>query len=259
MNENLLHEIWHKRSLITLFAFNEVKLRYRNSFLGFLWTFLEPLLMLSVLYFVFTNIFKSQIENYPIFLLLGLIIWYMFSRSTTMGLSSLLDKGSILQKVYFRREIVVISSVLAAFIIMGFEFLAFGVFVAVFHFTPPATALLLPVLLIDLFVLSLGISLLLSVLNVYFRDIKFIWQFLLQAGFFLSPIIYNLNTFSPTMISILKINPLVSLFDIAHDLVMYGSLPNTNATIYLLVSTAVIFLVGYSVFRFKSKGIVQEL
>ena len=259
MGNNLLSEIWQRRSLIILFAFNEVKLRYRNSFLGFLWTFLEPLLMLSVLYFVFTNLFKSQIENYPIFLLLGLIIWYMFSRSTTMGLSSLLDKAGIIQKVYFRREIIVISSVLAAFIMMVFEFLAFAVFVVAFHFIPPPTIMLLPLLLADLFILSLGISLLLSVLNVYFRDIKFIWQVLIQVGFFISPIIYNLNNFPPAMTSLLRLNPLVSIFDAAHNLVLYNSLPTINSVAYLITLTAVIFVIGYTVFRFKDKNIIQEL
>ena len=128
---NLLTEIWQRRSLVILFALNDVKLRYRNSVLGFLWTFLEPLLMLSVLYFVFTNIIKSDIENYPLYLLLGLIVWYMFSRATTMGLSSLLDRSSIIQKVYFRREIVVVSSCLTALIMMTFEFAAFMVFAVV--------------------------------------------------------------------------------------------------------------------------------
>src|SRR5690242_15276041 len=95
----LLDEIWERRSLIALLAFNDVRIRYRNSALGFLWSFLEPLLMLGVLYFVFTNIFKNSMENYPLYLLLSLIIWYMFSRATAMGQTSLLDKSSIIQKV----------------------------------------------------------------------------------------------------------------------------------------------------------------
>lgn len=75
---NLLSDLWEKRSLIMLLAVNDIKLRYRNSVLGFLWTFLEPLLILSILYLVFTNIIKSQVENYPLFLLLNLILWYFF-------------------------------------------------------------------------------------------------------------------------------------------------------------------------------------
>jgi len=99
MGRTIFSVIWEKRSLIFLLSFTDVKLRYRNSFLGFFWSFLEPLLMLAVLYFVFSNIFKSNIENYPLFLLLGLIIWYMFSRATTMGMTSLTDKSNIIKQI----------------------------------------------------------------------------------------------------------------------------------------------------------------
>jgi len=195
MSYNLIEEIIHRRSLILLLAFNDVKLRYRSSVLGFVWSFLEPLLMLTVLYFVFTNILKSDIENFPLYLLLGLIIWYMFSRATSMGLTSLVNRANIIKNIYFRREIIVVSSCLTAFIMMGFEFAAFAVFIVAFQFVPPITIVFLPLVLIVLFFLSLGLSFLLSVLNVYFRDIQFIWQVLIQAGFFLSPIFYSLDIF----------------------------------------------------------------
>lgn len=242
-----------------LLAIDDIKTRYRNSVLGFLWTFLEPLLMLSVLYFVFSNIFKSNIQDYPLYLLLGLIIWYMFSRSSTMGLSSLINKGSIIQQIYFRREIVVISACLTAFIMMVFEFAAFGVFVAIFHLKPSPTIVLFPLVLIDVFFLSLGISFFLSVLNVRFRDISFIWQVILQAGFFISPIIYKLDMFPENISAILKFNPLVPIFDAAHDLVLYNTLPSLISVAYMIISTTIIFLVGYLVFRIKNKKIAEEL
>jgi len=259
MEGNFFSEAWKRRSLIILLAFNDVKLRYKNSALGFLWSFLEPLLMLAVLYFVFSTILKSDIQDYPLYLLIGLIIWYMFSRSSTLGLSSLLDKAGIIQKIYFRRELIVISSCLTAFIMMGFEFAAFVVFVFAFQFIPPITILLLPLLLIDLFILSLGVALLLAVLTVYFRDIKFIWQVLLQAGFFLTPIFYRLDMFPEDIAKILQINPIVPILDTAHDLVLYNSLPSINTTLYIIISTCVIFAIGYIVFRIKDKKIIEEL
>jgi len=236
-----------------------VKLRYRNSALGFLWSFLEPLLMLTVLYFVFTNIIKTNIEHYPLYLLVGLIIWYMFSRSTTMGLSSLIDRSNIITKVYFRREIVVISSCLTAFIMMMFEFGAFAFFIIVFQFIPPITILLLPLLLVDLFILSLGISLLLSVVTVTFRDIRFIWQVALQAGFFLTPIIYSLELFPENIRYILQFNPMVPIIDTAHNIALYGILPSFNTTAYILGTTIIIFVIGYLVFRLRNKKIIEEL
>lgn len=258
MSDNFFAEIWRRRSLVMLFALNEVKLRYRNSVLGFLWTFLEPLLMLSVLYFVFTNIFKNTIEDYPLYLLLGLIMWYMFSRATSGGLTSLLDKAMIIQKVYFRREIVVISSCLSAFIMMCFEFGAFAVFIVAFQFKPPITIFLLPFVLADLFILTLGISLILSVLNVYFRDIKFIWQVAIQTGFFLTPIFYKLDIFPENIRWLLNLNPMVTILNTSRDVVLYGALPHLNSTIYLVGITALILIVGFAIFRIKQKHIVEE-
>lgn len=259
MSDNLLKQVWERRSLIILFALNDVKLRYRKSVLGFLWSFLEPLLMLSVLYFVFTTVLKNNIENYPIYLLLGLIVWYMFQRATSMGQQSLLDRAGILQKVYFRREIIVISSCLTAFIMMSLEFAALSVFMGVFHFIPTATIVLLPLLLIDLFILCVGISLFLSVLTVFFRDIRFIWQILLQAGFFITPIIYKLNMFPDTVRNVLQLNPLVPILDTAHGLVLNNTLPTFIETSYILISTAIIFFIGYITFKIKSKRLVEEL
>ena len=259
MPDSFISEIWRSRSLMVLFALNEIKLRYRNSVLGFLWAFLEPLLMLSVLYFVFTNIFKNSIQDYPLYLLFGLIIWYMFSRSTLGGLSSLLDKASIIQKIYFRREIAVISSCLSAFIMMCFELVAFSVFLIAFKFIPPMTIVFLPLILTDLFVLSLGISLLLSVLNVYFRDIKFVWQVMLQAGFFLSPVFYKIELFPENIRWILNLNPMASILDMSRDLVLYDSLPNETSALYLIVITCIIFLMGWSIFRSRQRTIVEEI
>jgi len=259
MRENIIREIWERRSLIFLLSVTDVKLRYRNSVLGFFWTFLEPLLMLAVLYFIFTTIIRSELENYPLYLLLGLIIWYMFSRATSSGMTSLTDRAHIIQKVYFRREIVVISSSLTSFIMMLFEFAAFAFFIIVLQFVPTVTILILPPLLVILFLLTLGISFYLSILNVYFKDIKFIWQVLLQAGFFLTPIIYSLDMFPENIQFVLRLNPLVPLLDIAHDVVLYNSLPNQSSLIYLLSSTAVIFISGYIIFNFKNKKIVEEL
>ena len=135
----------------------------------------------------------------------------------------------------------------------------FGVFVAVFQFVPPLTGLLLPLLLLDLFVLVLGVSLLLSVLNVYFRDMQFIWGVVLQAGFFLSPILYDLNMFPDNVKEILQINPLATILNVARDLVLYDKLPTIHATLYIIGSTAAIFAIGCIVFKIKDKKLVERL
>jgi len=142
---------------------------------------------------------------------------------------------------------------------MAFEFAAFAVFVIALQFVPPTTILFLPLLLIDLFIVSLGFSLILSVLNVYFKDIRFIWQVIIQAGFFLSPIIYQLDMFPENIRTILEINPLVPILDTAHDVVLYNVAPTIETSLYLLGSALTILLIGYGVFRLKDKTIVDNL
>jgi len=254
-----LKELWNARHLIAALSINDVKLRYKNSFLGFIWTFLEPLLMLMVLFFVFSNIIKSDIDNYPLYLLLGLIMWYMFSRATNMGLVSLSDRAHIIQKIYIKKEVFVISSCITAFIMMIFEFVVFGVFLAVFQFIPPATIVLLPVILFEIFVLSLGVSFLLSILNVYFKDIRFIWQVVMQAGFFVTPIIYTLDMFPENIRVILELNPMAHIISMSHNLILYGTPVDINSAYYLLATTTAIFVVGYVVFRKKEAKIVEDL
>ena len=255
---NLISELWENRNIIFLLSITDIKLKYKNSVLGFIWSFLEPLLMLGILYFVFSNIFKNNIENYPIYLLLGLIIWYMFSRGTTMGSSSLIDKSGILKTIYFRREIVVISSSITSLIMFCLEFLAFGMFLIIFQFVPPITILLLPLLIVDLFILTLGVSLILSILYVHLRDIKFIWQVVVQAGFFVSPIFYELEMLPESIRSIMLLNPMVPILITAQNLVLYNTLPTTNTLIFLLVFPIFILIIGAKLFSMKSKGIVEK-
>jgi lipopolysaccharide transport system permease protein len=256
---NSFKELWNNRSLILNLSVNDVKLRYKNSILGFLWTFLEPLLMLMVLFFVFTNVIKSDIDNYPLYLLLGLIMWYMFSRATNMGLVSLTDRAHIIQKIYIQKEVLVISSCITAFIMMIFEFAVFGFFLVLFQFVPPMTIVLLPVILLEIFILSLGVSFLLSILNVYFKDIRFIWQVVLQAGFFITPIIYTLDMFPENIRVILELNPMAHIISMSHNLILYGTPVDVNSVYYLLVVTFAIFVVGYVVFRKKESNIAEDL
>lgn len=258
MNKNY-QELWKKRSLIYNFAVMDLKLRYRNSILGFFWTFLEPLLMLGVLYFVFTNIFKYEIEYYPLYILLGLILWYTFSRGTGTGLDSLITKSVILTQINIPREVPVISTALTSFFMLCFELTILGIFMVVFQFVPPATIIFLPLILLLLFMLVLGITFALSVLNVRYRDIKFVWSVALQAGFFLTPIFYKLDILPEILQRILYFLPMVQIIDIAHGLVLYDKLPTIEATAIAIITTTLTFVIGYTVFQKLQVRMMEEL
>jgi len=162
----------------------------------------------------------------------------------------------LLTKVYFPREIIPISTNIAIFIMMLFDLCAFAVFVVLFNFVPPWTIIYFPILLILLFVLTLGLSFMLSVVNVYFRDVEHIWSIVLQAGFFLAPIFLSIEIYPPAVRHILAFNPLTLMFEMAHNIVLYGNLPSIGAFGYLTVTSVAILGLGYMIFKkLESKAI----
>ena len=253
------NQLWAKKSLICDFAIADLKVRYRNSVLGFVWTFLEPLLLLAVLYVVFTNIFRSQIEYFPLYLLLGLITWNMFVRGTQLGLNSTLSRSGILSQIYIPKEIPPISSSLTSLIMLAFEMIVFGVFMAIFGFVPSWTIIILPAILILEFILITGIALPLSLLNIKFRDTQFVWGIILQAGFFVTPIFYKIDILPQQIRGIIIYNPMVQILNMAHDAVLYGTLPSKENIAIVVGMTSIVFIVGYVIFRKLSPRIIEEL
>ena len=256
---NLASEIWNRRSLILLLALNDLKLRYRNSVLGFFWTFLEPLLLLSVLYFVFSNIFRGSIEHYPLFILMGLILWNTFSRGTSMAMESIILKANLVSQTYLPREVPVISAVLTSFMMTIFEFAVFFLFMGIFRIIPTVTIIVLPLGLLILFILTLGISFGLASLNVYYRDLKSIWQVILQAGFFLTPIFYSMDLVPQNIKTIISSSPFAYLLDLTRSATIYNEWPSGNGIAYLLILVSVISIISYIIFKKLDKRIIEEL
>ena len=254
-----LGQIWKSRSLIRTFAINDLVIRYKGSMLGALWSFLEPMLMLGILYLIFSNVFKSNIEHYPLYLLLGIIMWNYFARSTSTGLGIILARTGIVNQTYFPRAILPISSCITMFIMLGVEFVVFFGFIAGFQFLPPLTILILPILVVLLFCLTLGISFILSVMYIRFRDVQNIWAIVTYAGFFLTPVIYDMSIFPDNIAQILLLNPMAQFLEIAHNAALYGGLPSVFAITYTAVFSVGILIVGYIIFKRYEFKVVEEL
>lgn len=243
-----------------MFAISDLRRRYKNSALGFLWTVLEPLLMLSVLVVVFTTLYKNNpIPHYVLYLLLNLILWQTFARGTNAGVNSILARGKVISKIYFPREVLPISSSLTYFFMLMFEFIVFVAFLIAFHFIPPATISFLPVPVILEFMLILGISLALSALNVYYRDIQYIWGVISYAGFFLTPIFYTLDRFPPHLRSLILLNPMAQIVEMAHNASLYGMLPSMADLSYSIAFCTAAMIIGYCVFRLLERGLAEEV
>lgn len=259
MNLGIFNDLWIRRQLVWHLAQVDLKIRYKNSYLGFAWAIIEPLLMLAVLYLVFTTLFKFEIENYALYLLIGIITWNMFSRGTSLNCVSILNKANVITKFYFPREVLIVSTTITALLMMMFEFIVLGFFFGGTQFIPPISGFLMIPLMGLLFIFTLAISLPLSVLNVHYRDVGVIWSIILQAGFFLSPIIYKLEHLPEFAQQILWFNPMTQIIDTAHNLLLYEIYPEPSSIAYMLATTFGMSIIGIAIFRKYNPGIVEVL
>ena len=241
---SIREEMWKARGILFNFAVSDLKIRYRNSVLGVLWSFVEPLLLLTVLFVVFSTMFKFEIPNFPIYLLLGIICYRFFQNGTSLALSSLTNRSATITQIYFPRSIPGLSAGITSAIMLVCELAVFGIFMVSFQFIPPITILLLPLVLALELLLVFGIALPLSVLNVKFKDTEFMWGVVMSAGFFLTPIFYQFDMLPETIRNVLQFSPMVQIVTMAHHVVLYGTLPSVNTILYAVGSISVITFVG---------------
>ena len=256
---SIREEMWKTKGIIFNFAKSDLKIRYRNSVLGIFWSLIEPLLMLGVLFVVFSTMFKFEIPNFPIYLLVGIVCYNFFKNGTVFALNSLSNRSTLMTQIYFPRSIPAISSGITAAIMLILELVVLAIFIVIFQFVPPITILFLPLVLALLFLLVLGIALPLSVLNVKYKDTEFIWMVIVHAGFFLTPIFYQFDMMPVQVQNVLQFSPMVQIVTMAHHVVLYGTLPSVNTILYAVGSISVITTVGYLIFRKYQAKIVEEI
>ena len=231
----------------------------RIPVLGYFWSLLEPLLMLTVLYVVFTNLMKVQVQYYQLFLLLGIIMWNFFVKATNFGLNAIVGKPSLVQKVYFPRDILVLPGCTTAMLQSLFESLVFILFMVFFWIPLSWNILYLPLILIVYFILALGAALALAALNVYYRDVQFIWTVILQAGFFVTPILYQLSIFPPQLQEILRLNPIAQMIITARDSVLYSTPPSLVSLGYAVIASLILLAMGYVIFFKMEPRFAEEM
>ena len=252
-------EMWKAKGILFNFAISDLKIRYRNSVLGIFWSLIEPLLMLGVLFVVFSTMFKFEIPNFPIYLLVGIVCYNFFKNGTVFALNSLSNRSTLMTQIYFPRSVPAISSGITAAIMLILELVVLAIFIVIFQFVPPITILFLPLILALLFLLVLGIALPLSVLNVKYRDTEYIWMVIVHAGFFLTPIFYQFDMMPVQVQNVLQFSPMVQIVTMAHHVVLYGTLPSATSILYAVGSISVITTVGYLIFRKYQAKIVEDV
>lgn len=254
--------LWEYRGLIKKLAITDLKVRYKNSVLGILWSLLQPLLTFIVLLIVFTGLMVNKsIDNYPLFLLLGIIGWGFFDKATSFSLGSIVGKPQLVKKIYFPREVLVISACLTALIMSCMEFIVFGIFVLGFdllhyflgygsaYIFPTWLIIAFPVILLIEFTLALGVSLAISSLNVIWRDIQWIWPVVIQAGFFLTPVMYSMDTLKGIPQSwVLNLNPIAAILDSLRYVLIGRNAPIFNDLVYASVFGLIMIALGWIIF-----------
>lgn len=219
---------------------------------------LNPLLMMLVLYFVFSGIFHSQ-ENFVLYLLTGILAWRFFANGTTAAMFSIVGKPSLVTKIFIPREILTLSVALSCFISSILEFLVLIPLLIILGAGISATILLVPLLHLMYFLLVYGISLILASLYVYYRDLNQIWDIVLQVGFFLSPIVYPLSYIPAKYEFYYLLNPITRLITMYRDVLLDGTIPKISDFGIVIASGLILFVIGTLLFKKQSRRFAEEL
>lgn len=249
-----------KPVLNKLFALARVewRLRQQSTFLGFLWTLLNPALMFAVLYGLFVKWLGRAQGDYAVFLLIGIVEWNFFATATSYALSTLLRRGSLLKSYPLPLEVPVLASVLSIYFSHLLELAALAAILGFFQV--PVAASWLWLLLIDAAYLMLiaGTGLLLAGLYVFFSDLERIWSILLTAGFFLTPIFYPLSVLAPDKQALLSLSPLTAVIEGARA-AFSGSAPQAGALACICLWAAAALAAGTALLRLKRRAIRDAL
>ena len=258
----LIENLYQYRELLKSNIKKEIRGKYKGSVLGVLWSFLNPLLMVMVYFLVFPFLFRNTVDNYLIYLVIGVIPWNFFTTTMNQGIMAIRVNEGIIKKVYFPREILPISvatSGLVNFFISSIIMLLFCIFGGVgisWHL------ILFPVFALIQYFITMGLILGLSAINVYIKDTEYIVQFFINMLFYGTPILYDLSTFKdfPSIsMKIINLNPFKHLMVIYRDIFMYHNVPNLGATVYIVIFAAICFFGGLAIFKKIEKGFAEEV
>jgi ABC-2 type transport system permease protein len=204
----------------------DFKLRYQGSVLGYVWSLLRPLFMFGTLYIIFGVFLKAKgnIPHYPVYLLLGIVLWNYFSEATTGSVQAIVGKGDLLRKINFPKYVIILAGSLSAFINLLLNFVVIAIVMVITHVSISWHAILLVPIIAELFVFSIALAFFLSALYVKFRDISYIWEVIMQAAFYATPILYAMSYVPAHVAKYMLLNPMAQMIqDARHALVTPAS------------------------------------
>lgn len=262
-----LSNVFNKRNRVLLreLVVTDFKLRYQGSALGYAWSLLKPLFLFAIMYVVFGNFLRvgDSVEYFSVYLLMGIVFWTFFTEATNQGLASIVRQADLIRKINFPKYIIVISGSLSALINLVINLVIIFVFIIVAGVPLHLSALLFPLYIIELYILALALAFILSTVYVKYRDISHIWEILLQAAFYATPILYPLTLVikeaGEPIAQLLLLNPVAQIIqDARYALITTQTITmdtlTDNILLILAPFTAVVILVIFSVYYFKKNS-----
>ena len=244
------------RWLLEQLISRDLKNKYRKSVLGYLWSVLNPLLMMAILTVVFSTLFRFDVPNYAVYILSGQLIYNFFSESTSMAMGSILNGASLIKKVYLPKYVFPLSRVLSSFTTMLFSLLALFVVMYWTNVKFTFVLLLLPLPLIYILLFSIGVGLIMSVAVVYFRDMEHLYSVFLSAYMYLTPIIYPLKIAPKELQVMMRFNPMYHYIEMFRDITMYNKIPSIEMHAICLAFSLITLLLGIVIFRKYQKNFI---
>jgi len=250
----------HYRETIWMLARTDLKMRYQGSWLGAIWVFLKPFCLFLVLNFVFSHLFFHDNPTYTIRLLVGLILWFFFAESTTVGMNSLMSKAEILKKIYIPKWIIIISATVHSALAFMFNLVILFLFLFAYHIFPSIPHLLLFVVYILLiYGISLTFSFFAAPLLVRVRDLNQIWEVLLQVLFYASPIIYPISAVPAYVQSILYLNPMTLLIEHSKVVLIDNGVARFDHLLIFIAIFIPCFFCSIWYMRKASKNLIESM
>lgn len=255
-----IRELYDYRQMIFSLVKKDLRGRYKGSVLGFMWTFVNPLLQLCVYTIVFSMILKSDIDKYYLHLFVALIPWIFFQSALTTGASSVIAQKDLVKKIYFPREVLPIAYVTSSFVNMLFCFIVIFVVVAFsgvgFNFK---ALLCLPVIMIVEYILALGIAMLTSAVTVYFRDLEHILGIVSMAWMYMTPVMYTIDFVPEKYRSLFMLNPMTPVIQSYREILYYARVPQLSNLLLAFVLGITVMIIGCFTFSKLKRRFAEEL
>lgn len=256
-----IKRVFEYREMLKNNVRKELRARYKGSVLGFFWTFLNPLLQLVVYSIVFSTVMKVKVPNYnyTIFLFVGLVPWNFLAASVQQSTMIITANSNLIKKIYFPRIILPLTITLTNLVNMLLTFVI--VFIALFIFGSQISIwyTFLPVIIIVETIFVLALTLFLSSITVYFRDLEHITGIILMAWIYLSPVIYPSEYIPSSVFNLFKMNPMFSIIESYRDVLMFNRQPDMFGLLYVLMLSVILLITGYLVFDKLQKRFAEEI